>query len=96
MVAMVPTAPALRVGLTGRRVVQRATPSTSIPHQGQSMNKDQVKGTLKTVAGEVQQKTGQLIGSQDQQIKGLEKQVEGRTQKVVGDIEEAVKDAGKK
>ena len=34
------------------------------------MNKNQVKGTLKEVAGKVQEKTGQVIGSTEQQIKG--------------------------
>jgi uncharacterized protein YjbJ (UPF0337 family) len=57
------------------------------------MNKDQVKGDLKTVAGKVQQKTGQLIGSHQQQVKGIEKQVEGHTQKAIGDVKEVVKDA---
>jgi uncharacterized protein YjbJ (UPF0337 family) len=60
------------------------------------MNKDQVKGTLKNVAGKVQEKSGELIGSREQQVKGIEKQVEGKTQKVAGDIKEVVKDAGQK
>ena len=60
------------------------------------MNNDQVKGTLKTLAGKVQAKTGKIIGSQEQQIKGIAKQVEGKTQKVAGDIKEVVKDVGKR
>ena len=60
------------------------------------MNKDQVQGTLKTVAGKVQEKTGQVIGNHEQQAKGLAKQVDGKTQTVVGDLKEAVKDATKK
>ena len=57
------------------------------------MNKDQVKGKAKEVAGKVQQKTGELVGSSEQQAKGLSKQVEGKLQKGVGDAKEAVKDA---
>ncbi|MCY7308644.1 MAG: CsbD family protein [Rhodoferax sp.] len=57
------------------------------------MNKDQVKGAMKDAAGKVQQKTGEIVGSQKQQTKGLVKQMEGTTQKAVGDVKEAVKDA---
>ena len=57
------------------------------------MNKDQVKGKAKEVAGKVQQKTGEIIGSSEQQAKGLSKQSEGKVQKGVGDAKEAVKDA---
>lgn len=55
------------------------------------MNKDQVEGTVKDAAGKVQQKTGELVGSDEQQVKGLVKQVEGKVQKAVGDIENAAK-----
>ena len=55
------------------------------------MNKNQVKGAVKDAAGKVQQKTGELVGSDKQQVKGLAKQAEGKTQKAVGDIENAVK-----
>jgi uncharacterized protein YjbJ (UPF0337 family) len=57
------------------------------------MNKDQVKGTAKDVAGKVQKEVGKLTGSEEQQIKGLAKQGEGKAQKGVGDAKEAVKDA---
>jgi len=57
------------------------------------MNKDQVKGAIKDAAGKVQEKTGEIVGSQKQQVKGLAKQVEGTTQKKVGDVKEAVKDS---
>lgn len=60
------------------------------------MNKDQVKGAIKDVAGKVQEKTGEVIGSTDQQVKGIAKQVEGKTQKAVGDVKEVLKDAGRK
>jgi len=59
------------------------------------MNKDQVKGVAKDVAGKVQQEAGKLVGSKEQQIKGLAKQISGKTQKGVGDVKEAVKDLAK-
>ncbi|HEX2011032.1 MAG TPA: CsbD family protein [Roseateles sp.] len=55
------------------------------------MNKDQIKGTAKNIAGKVQQKAGEVIGSPEQQLKGQAKQVEGRIQKVYGDAKEAIK-----
>jgi len=54
------------------------------------MNKDQVKGVAKVVAGKVQKKTGKLVGSKKQQIKGLSKQISGKAQKGVGDVKESV------
>lgn len=59
------------------------------------MNKDQVKGAVKDAAGKVQQRAGQMVGSDSQQAKGLQKQVEGKVQKSVGDVKEAVKDANR-
>jgi uncharacterized protein YjbJ (UPF0337 family) len=60
------------------------------------MNKDQVKGTAKNIAGKVQEEAGKLVGSKEQQAKGVAKQVAGKTQKGVGDVKEAVKDSTKK
>lgn len=55
------------------------------------MNKNQVKGVAKDIAGKVQEKTGKLVGSKEQQVKGLSKQISGKVQKGVGDVEEAFK-----
>lgn len=52
------------------------------------MNKDQVKGTVKQAAGKVQQKTGEVVGSEKHQVKGAIKQVEGKVQKGIGDLKE--------
>ena len=60
------------------------------------MNKDQVKGSAKEIAGKVQNGAGKLVGSHDQQAKGLEKQISGKAQKTLGDVKEASKDALKK
>ena len=57
------------------------------------MNKDQVKGAIKDAAGKVQEKAGEIVGSQKQQVKGLAKQAEGTAQKKVGDVKEAIKDS---
>jgi len=59
------------------------------------MNRDQVKGTAKDIAGKVQRKVGEMTGSTDQQIKGGAKQVEGKVQRGVGDAEQAAKRANK-
>lgn len=57
------------------------------------MNKDQIKGSVKDAAGKVQQKAGELTGSDKQQVKGLKNQAEGKIQKGVGDVKEAFNDA---
>ena len=54
------------------------------------MNKDQVKGTAKDIAGKVQEEAGKLVGSKEQQIKGLSKQIAGKVPKGAGDIKQAV------
>jgi uncharacterized protein YjbJ (UPF0337 family) len=57
------------------------------------MNKDQVKGQAKNIAGKVQEATGKLVDSKSQEIKGINLQVEGKTQKGYGDAKELAKDA---
>ncbi len=57
------------------------------------MNKDQVKGSIKVVAGKVQQKVGEIIGNEEQQVEGHAKQIEGKVQKAVGNVKERLKDA---
>lgn len=59
------------------------------------MNKDQVKGVAKDVAGKIQEKAGKVTGSDSQQAKGLAKQVAGKVQKGFGDAKETVKNSGK-
>ena len=59
------------------------------------MNKDQVKGVVKDIAGKVQEEAGKLVGSKKQQIKGLGKQISGKAEKSYGDAKEVVKDANK-
>ena len=56
------------------------------------MNKDQVKGMAKAVAGKVQEEAGKLVGSKEQQVKGLTKQISGKAQKGLGDLKQSVED----
>jgi len=60
------------------------------------MNRNQVKGAAKNVAGKVQQKVGELTGSKTQQAKGAAKQVEGKVQRGAGNVEEALDKASRK
>ena len=60
------------------------------------MNKDQVKGLAKDIAGKVQEEVGKLVGSKEQQAKGLGKQISGNAQKIYGDAKEVIKDTNKK
>jgi uncharacterized protein YjbJ (UPF0337 family) len=60
------------------------------------MNKDQVKGVTKEIAGKVQQGAGKLVGSKEQQAKGLQKQFAGKAEKAVGDAKEVAKDVASK
>jgi len=59
------------------------------------MNKNQVKGTAKDIAGKVQEEAGKLVGSKNQQAKGLSKQISGKVQKGVGDVQQAIEDGAK-
>ena len=59
------------------------------------MNKNQIEGSVKDVAGKVQQKVGEITGNSNQQVKGAVRQVEGKVQKGVGDVEKAVHDSAK-
>ena len=57
------------------------------------MNKDQVKGTVKNIVGQVQEKGGEIVGNKEQQAKGLQKQVSGTAQEMLGDAKQVVKHA---
>lgn len=56
------------------------------------MNKDQVKGQAKNIAGKVQEAAGKLVDSKSQETKGVKLQAEGQVQKGYGETKEAVKD----
>jgi uncharacterized protein YjbJ (UPF0337 family) len=58
-----------------------------------NMNKNQVKGVVKDIAGKVQEEAGKLTGSKEQQVKGLNKQISGKAEKAFGDVKAAIKHA---
>jgi len=60
------------------------------------MNRNQMKGAVKDVAGKVQRKVGELTGNKTQQAKGAAKQVEGKMQRGAGNVEEALDKADRK
>ena len=60
------------------------------------MNRNQMKGAVKNVAGKVQQKVGELTGNKTQQAKGVAKQVQGKVQRGAGNVEEALDKANRK
>ena len=59
------------------------------------MNKDQVNGVAKDIAGKVQEAAGKVVGSKEQQVKGLSKQISGKAEKNYGDMKQAAKNASK-
>ena len=56
------------------------------------MNKDQVKGKLKDVAGRIERQAGEWTGDEKKEVHGTMKQAEGKIQNAWGNV----KDAGKK
>lgn len=59
--------------------------------EGFKMNKNQIQGAAKDIAGKVQEEAGKLVGSKEQQVKGLNKQISGKAEKALGDVKEAIK-----
>jgi uncharacterized protein YjbJ (UPF0337 family) len=60
------------------------------------MDKHQVKGAAKEVAGKIQKKTGQAIDDRSMQAKGMAKEVAGKAQKKFGDAKDALHDADRR
>jgi len=60
------------------------------------MNRNQMQGAAKDVAGKVQQKLGELTGNKTQQAKGVAKQAQGKVQRAAGNVEEALDKANRK
>lgn len=55
------------------------------------MNKDEVKGKAKDIAGRVERQVGEWTGDEKAQVKGVAKQVEGKVQNAWGKAKDAVK-----
>lgn len=56
------------------------------------MDKDEVKGKAKDVAGRIQRQAGEWTGDEESQAEGAAKQAEGKVQNACGKL----KDAGRK
>jgi uncharacterized protein YjbJ (UPF0337 family) len=56
---------------------------------GGIMNKDQVAGKLKDVAGRVERQTGEWTGDTEKQAHGAMKQAEGKVQNAWGNVKDA-------
>jgi uncharacterized protein YjbJ (UPF0337 family) len=54
------------------------------------VNKDQVKGRAKEVAGKLKKSAGQVIGNPRLESEGAMLEVEGKAQKTVGDIKRKI------
>lgn len=54
------------------------------------MNKDQVKGRLKSVVGKVKEQAGKAVGSKKTQIKGTIEKTTGKMQSNYGDAKNDV------
>lgn len=50
------------------------------------MNRDQVKGRAKEIAGKVEKNVGHAIGNPKVEGKGLAKEIAGKVQKTAGDL----------
>ena len=57
------------------------------------MNKDQIKGGVKDLAGKAQRKAGEMTGNEDQEAEGAARQGEGKVQKGVGNVKDAANSA---
>jgi len=57
------------------------------------MNKDQVEGKVKDVAGRIQRQAGEWADSPENQVKGAAKQAEGKLQNAWGNAKDASKKA---
>ena len=60
------------------------------------MNKDNVTGKAKDIAGRVERKVGEWTDDPKKQAEGAAKQVEGKVQKGVGYMEQALDKAHRK
>ncbi len=57
------------------------------------MNKDQVQGKVKDVAGRIERQAGEWTGDKKKQVDGALKQVEGKVQNALGNAKAAGKKA---
>jgi uncharacterized protein YjbJ (UPF0337 family) len=56
------------------------------------MNRDQMKGRAKEVAGKVEKIVGRAVGSSKMEAKGVAKETAGKVQKTVGNVRSDLRD----
>jgi uncharacterized protein YjbJ (UPF0337 family) len=71
----------------------RPLPAYCHLEQIMSINKDQVKGLVKQVEGNVKEAAGKLVGNEKLEAKGKVEKIVGKAQVKAGDLKEHVKDA---
>lgn len=59
------------------------------------MNKNQIDGAIKEVAGKVQKEFGKAVDSSKHQIEGGAKEAAGKVQKTAGNLEEKARNISK-
>lgn len=57
------------------------------------MDKDEIKGKAKDIAGRVERQVGEWTGDSEKQAHGAAKQAEGKVQNTWGKVKDAAKDA---
>jgi uncharacterized protein YjbJ (UPF0337 family) len=57
------------------------------------MNKHQLKGAMKEVAGKAQKNLGDLTDNGSQEAKGMAKEIAGKAEKTAGNAKESLKDS---
>ena len=55
------------------------------------MDKDEIKGKAKDIAGRAERQAGEWTGSEEHQVKGAARQAEGKVQNIVGKAKDALK-----
>jgi uncharacterized protein YjbJ (UPF0337 family) len=60
------------------------------------MDKHQIKGAAKEVAGKIEKNTGKAIDDRSMQAKGMAKEAAGKAEKKLGDAKESVRDADRR
>ena len=54
------------------------------------MDKDEIKGKAKDIAGRAERQVGEWTGSEEHQVKGTMKQGEGKVQNIAGKAKDAL------
>ena len=54
------------------------------------MNKEQIKGKSKEIAGNIQKNTGKLMGNKEQEYKGHVREQSGKALKSIADLNEKI------